>query len=167
MLEATANLKHKLLMEIMYASGLRVSEAIKLKIKDIDLAEGIIRVNLGKEKKDRQTILSKRAIEDLKTFLETREDDNQYLFTGAQNKGYLSTRSAQKIVLQAAKLAGIKKDISCHNLRHSFATHLLEKGVDIRYIQKLLGHKRLETTQLYTQVSTQKLKEISSPLDDL
>jgi len=103
----------------------------------------------------------------LKTFLETREDDNQYLFTGAQNKGYLSTRSAQKIVLQAAKLAGIKKDISCNNLRHSFATHLLEKGVDIRYIQKLLGHKRLETTQLYTQVSTQKLKEISSPLDDL
>ena len=80
MLEATANLKHKLLMEIMYGSGLRVSEIIKLKIKDIDLAEGIIRVNLGKGKKDRQTILSKRAIEDLKTFLETREDDiNIYL----------------------------------------------------------------------------------------
>jgi len=122
---------------------------------------------LSKGKKDRQTILSKRAIEDLKKFLETRKDDNQYLFTGAQNKSHLSTRSAQKIVLQAAKLAGIKKDISCHGLRHSFATHLLEKGVDIRYIQKLLGHKRLETTQIYTQVSTQKLKEISSPLDDL
>ncbi|MCI2425886.1 tyrosine-type recombinase/integrase [Candidatus Acetothermia bacterium] len=167
MLEVTKNLKHKLLMEIMYASGLRVSEVIKLKMKNIDLEEGIIRVNLAKGEKDRQTILSKRAIEDLKTFLETRKDDNQYLFTGAQNKGHLSTRSAQKIVLQAAKLAGIKKDISCHNLRHSFATHLLEKGVDIRYIQKLLGHKRLETTQIYTQVSTQKLKEIGSPLDDL
>ncbi|MDI6883506.1 MAG: tyrosine-type recombinase/integrase [Patescibacteria group bacterium] len=94
-------------------------------------------------------------------------DENPYVFPGAQNKSYLSTRSAQKIVFQAAKLAGIKKDISCHNLRHNFATHLLEKGVDIRYIQKLLGHKRLETTQIYTQVSTQKLKEIGSPLDDL
>jgi len=89
------------------------------------------------------------------------------VFPGAQDKGYLSARSVQKIVLRAAKLAGIKKDISCHNLRHSFATHLLEKGVDIRYIQKLLGHKRLETTQIYTKVSTQKLKEIGSPLDDL
>jgi site-specific recombinase XerD len=132
MLEVIKNLKHKLLMEIMHASGLRVSEIIKLKINDVDLEKGIIRVNLGKGKKDRQTILSKRVIEDLKTFLETRKDDNQYLFTGAQNKGHLSTRSAQKIVLQAAKLAGIKKDISCHSLRHSFATHLLEKGVDIR-----------------------------------
>jgi len=167
MLEVTKNLKHKLLMEIMYASGLRVSEVIKLKISDIDLEEGIIRVNLGKGKKDRQTILSKRAIEDLKTFVGTKKDNNQYLFTGAQNKGHLSTRSAQKIVLQTAKLAGIKKDVSCHSLRHSFATHLLEKGVDIRYIQKLLGHRRLETTQIYTQVSTQKLKEIESPLDDL
>lgn len=167
MLEATKNLKHKLLMEIMYASGLRVSEVIKLKIPDIDLEEEIIRVNLAKGRKDRQTILSKRAIEDLKKLLETKEDDNQYLFTGAQNESHLSTRSAQKIVLQAAKLAGIKKDVSCHSLRHSFATHLLEKGVDIRYIQKLLGHKRLETTQIYTQVSTQKLKEIGSPLDDL
>ena len=167
MLEAIKNLKHKLLMEIIYASGLRVSEVIKLKINDIDSEEGIIRVNLGKGKKDRQTILSKRAIEDLKNFLETRKDNNQYLFAGAQNEGHLSTRSAQKIVLQAAKSAGIKKDVSCHSLRHSFATHLLEKGVDIRYIQKLLGHKRLETTQIYTRVSTQKLKEIGSPLDDL
>lgn len=167
MLEVTKNLKHKLLMEIMYASGLRVSEVVKLEIKNIDLVEGIIRVNLGKGKKDRQTILSKRAIEDLKNFLETKKDNNRYLFTGTQNKGHLSTRSAQKIVLQAAKLAGIKKNVSCHSLRHSFATHLLEKGVDIRYIQKLLGHKRLETTQIYTQVSTQKLKEIGSPLDDL
>jgi site-specific recombinase XerD len=167
MLEVTENLKHKLLMEIMYASGLRVSEIIKLKIKDIDLEEGIIRVNLGKGKKDRQTILSKRAIEDLKMYLQKRNDNNPYVFPGAQNKGHLSTRSVQKIVLRTAKLAGIKKDISCHSLRHSFATHLLEKGVDIRYIQKLLGHKRLETTQIYTKVSTQKLKEIESPLDDL
>ena len=167
MLEVTANLKHKLLMEIMYASGVRVSEIIKLKIKDIDLEEGIIRVNLGKGKKDRQTILSKRAIGDLKTYLQKRNDNNAYVFPGTQNKGHLSTRSVQKIVLQAAKLAGIKKDISCHGLRHSFATHLLEKGIDIRYIQKLLGHKRLETTQIYIKVSTQKLKEIGSPLDDL
>jgi len=136
-LEVTKNLKHKLLMEITYASGLRVSEIIKLKINDIDSEEGIIRVNLDKGEKDRQTILSKRAIEDLKNFLETRKDDNQYLFTGAQNKGHLSTRSAQKIVLQAAKLAGIKKDISCHSLRHSFATHLLEKGVDINKLSRL------------------------------
>jgi len=97
MLEATANLKHKLLMEIVYASGLRVSEVIKLKIKDIDLAEGIIRVNLGKGKKDRQTILSKITIEDLKTFLETREDDNQYLFTGAQNKGHYLQDQPRKL----------------------------------------------------------------------
>ncbi|MCP2605273.1 tyrosine-type recombinase/integrase, partial [Candidatus Aminicenantes bacterium AH-873-B07] len=129
MLEVTENLKHKLLMEIMYASGLRVSEIIKLKIKDIDLEEGIIRVNLGKGKKDRQTILSKRAIEDLKMYLQKRNDNNPYVFPGAQNKGHLSTRSVQKIVLRTAKLAGIKKDISCHSLRHSFATHLLEKGV--------------------------------------
>jgi site-specific recombinase XerD len=86
MLEATKNLKHKLLMEIMYASGLRVSEVIKLKIPDIDLEEGIIGVNLAKGKKDRQTILSKRVIEDLKIYLQERSDDNPYLFTGAQNK---------------------------------------------------------------------------------
>jgi len=134
-----------------------------LKINDIDLKEGIIRVNLSKGKKDRQTILSKRAIKDLKTFL-GQKNNNQYLFTGTQNQGHLSTRSVQKIVLQVAKLARIKKDVSSHSLRHSFATHLLKKGVDIR---KLLGHKRLETTRIYTQVSTQKLKEIGSPLDDL
>jgi site-specific recombinase XerD len=134
-----------------------------LKINDIDLKEGIIRVNLSKGKKDRQTILSKKAIKDLKTFL-GQKNNNQYLFTGNQNQGHLSTRSVQKIVLQVAKLARIKKDVSSHSLRYSFATHLLKKGVDIR---KLLGHKRLETTRIYTQVSTQKLKEIGSPLDDL
>jgi site-specific recombinase XerD len=93
----------------MYASGLRVSEIIKLKIKDIDLEEGIIRVNLGKGKKDRQTILSKRAIEDLKMYLQKRNDDDPYVFPRAQNKSHLSSRSVQKIVLRAAELADIKK----------------------------------------------------------
>ena len=109
MLEVTENLKHKLLMEIMYASGLRVSEIIKLKIKDIDLEEGIIRVNLGKGKKDRQTILSKRAIEDLKMYLQKRNDNNLYVFPGAQNKGYLSTRSVQKNCFASSKISRHQK----------------------------------------------------------
>lgn len=167
MIETTANPKHKLLVKLMYASGLRVGEAVRLKTEHLNLDEGTILVKMGKGKKDRVTPLSKNLIVEIKDNLSERKDDSTYLFPGAKERSHLSERSAQKIVERAAKFSRIKKNVSCHALRHSFATHLLESGVDIRIIQKLLGHKRITATEIYTQISTQTIKNVKSPLEDL
>lgn len=167
MIEATINTKHKLLIKFVYSTGVRVSELVRIKTEDVDLDKKIVHIRQGKGKKDRISILSNNLVEELKIYLSSRKDLNRYLFPGARKVYHLSTRSAQKIVKKAAKIAGIKKGVSCHTLRHSFATHLFENGVDIRYIQKLLGHKRLDTTQVYTRVSTQQLEGIENPLDYL
>lgn len=164
MISFTSNQKHKFLISLMYAAGLRVSEAIKIKMRDIDLDRKIIRVYQGKGKKDRYTILAEKLLPILKQQMKLKQPNN-YLFTGADGDGHLTMMSAEKIVKKAAHLAGIYKNVSCHTLRHSFATHLLEQGTDIRYIQELLGHKNLETTQIYTKVTSQSLKNIKSPLD--
>ncbi len=166
MISATVNPKHKFLISLMYAAGLRVSEAIKIKMRDIDLQRKMLRVYQGKGQKDRYTMLAEKLLPTLKQQMELKQPDD-YLFTGAGGEGHLTTMSAEKIVKKAARLAGIYKNISCHTIRHSFATHLLEQGTDIRYIQELLGHKRLETTQIYTKVTSQNLKNIKSPLDNL
>lgn len=164
-LSSISNRKHKLILALIYASGLRISEVVKLRIKDIDFNRGLIIIKQSKGNKDRQTILPIKLIKHLKELIDG-DDFNKYVFkNNRENK--LSTRTIQKIFENALKNAKIKKSATCHSLRHSFATHLLEKGTNIRYIQELLGHKRLETTQIYTKVINQKLKEIRSPLDNL
>jgi len=167
LLDATKNPKHNLLIKMLYSSGLRVSECVNLKVDDLDLEERFGTVRSGKGKKDRNIILSKDLINDLKTYLGLRPltNDNGYIFH-VKGKS-LGVRQAQKIVTNAAKKAEIKKRVFCHALRSSFATHLLESGTDIRVIQELLGHANLATTQRYTLVSREQLRKVKSPLDEL
>ncbi|MDP3916742.1 MAG: tyrosine-type recombinase/integrase [Nanoarchaeota archaeon] len=165
LLDAPKNTKHRLLIELLYSSGLRVSEAVKLKVNDLDLHEKMGIVRSGKGKKDRNIILSNGFIGNLKNYLKNRKHDSDYIFNSY--KGHITTRMAQKIVNEAAVESGIKKRIFCHALRSSFATHLLETGTDIRIIQELLGHSDISTTQRYTKVSTEQLKKVQSPMDNL
>ena len=157
------NVKHKLILAMMYSSGLRVSEVINVRVGDLDFENNILKVKLAKGVKDRITILSKKIVRILKKYVKNKETGD-YVFESVRG-AKLSERSVQKIFTQALKKSEIKKKASCHSLRHSFATHLLESGTDIRYIQELLGHKRLETTQIYTKVANNKLKNIKNPLD--
>ncbi len=158
--------KSKLMVSLMYACGMRVSELTNLKIRDLDFEERIGHMRQAKGKKDRIFNIPYFLFKDLKRQSEKQRSKNQeYLFTGP--KGKLSSRNLQKIVSRAAQRADIKKDVHCHTLRHSFATHLLENDVDIRYIQALLGHSSIATTELYTHISTKKIKQIKSPIDTL
>lgn len=164
-LHTTRNKKHKLLIELLYGSGLRVSEAVKLKINDLNLNEKINIIRGGKGKKDRRILLPDNLRKKLNSYFKRRKDRNPFIFP--YRESHISTRQAQRIVKNAALRAGIKKNVFCHALRASFATHLINSGVDIRDIQVLLGHKRISTTQIYTEVSTERLKDIKSPLDNL
>jgi len=158
--------KSKLMVSLMYACGMRVSELTNLKIEDLDFEERIGHMRQAKGKKDRIFNIPDFLFRDLKKQAERQKvRDQEYLFTGP--KGKLSSRNLQKIVSRAAQRADIKKDVHCHTLRHSFATHLLENDIDIRKIQELLGHADLSTTQIYTHVSTEELKKIKSPIDTL
>lgn len=157
------NLKHKLILSVMYAGGLRVSEVINLKIGDVDLENKTLAILKGKGRKDRITILPEKIIPQLKLIIEAC-DTSDYLFPSNRG-GKLTSRSVQKIFQEALKKSKIKKTAGCHSLRHSFATHLLESSVDIRYIQELLGHSNLKTTQIYTRVAKHNLTKIKSPLD--
>jgi site-specific recombinase XerD len=158
--------KSKLMVSLMYATGLRVSELVSLKINDFDFNEKTGFVRQGKGKKDRIFNIPSFLLEELKEHVENQlKLKNEFLFTG--NNGKLTERNLQKIVSLAAKRAGIKKSVHCHTLRHSFATHLLENGTDIRSIQILLGHSSIATTELYTHISQEKLKSIKSPIDSL
>ena len=159
------NAKHKLCLALMYSAGLRISEIVKLKVKDLDFDNQILWVRGGKGNKDRQTLLPKILMNVLKRYTQN-SSLNAYVFESNRG-GILTQRSIQKIFHNSLKKSEINKNATCHSLRHSFATHLLEAGTDIRYIQELLGHKRLETTQIYTKVATNKLKDINSPLDNL
>lgn len=163
MINFTTNPKHKFLISLLYAAGLRVSEAIKIKMRDFDLDRKMLLVFQGEGRKDRYTLLSDKLQTVLKQQMKLKKPTD-YLFSGAGGQGHLAPMSAEKIVKVAAQKAGVAKNVSCHTLRHSFATHLLEQGTDIRYIQELLGHKRLETTQIYTQVTNPQLENIKSPL---
>jgi len=163
MIDVTTNLKHKILIEMLYGAGLRVGECLRLKTEHLDLdnKRGIIR--RGKGRKDRYFILPDKVVEDIKRFLKDRRDSNPYLFD--DHKGHLCVRSSQQIIKKAAKKAGINKRVFCHALRSSFATHLIENGVDIHKVQKLLGHQRISTTTMYIKTSSMFLDEIKSPLD--
>jgi len=165
LLEATQNLKHQLLLSLMYGSGLRVSEAVSLKIAQLDCLGRKILVKSGKGAKDRLTLLSKKSIDLLNRYWPLLPGNQTYLFAGVGHQGHLTSRSAEKIFKQALNRAGIKKSAGCHSLRHSFATHLLEKGTELNVIQKLLGHENIKTTQIYARVSDKITAEIPSPLD--
>jgi len=161
-----SNIKHKAILMLIYSAGLRVSEVVKLKAEDIDAERRLIHVKGAKGRKDRYTILSDVALVALKDYLEEYKPE-KWLFSGAKPNKYISTRTVQAIFEQAKEKADIKKEVSVHCLRHSFATHLLESGVDLRYIQELLGHKSSKTTEIYTHVSNKNLRAIKSPLDNL
>ncbi len=164
-LNTIQNLKHKMILTLIYSSGLRISETIQLKIKDIDSNRMQIRIEQSKGKKDRYTLLSPKALNMLrKYYVEYKPID--YLFEGQDTPMY-SARSIQQILKAACQKAGIKKNVSVHTLRHSFATHLLENGTDLRYIQLLLGHESSKTTELYTHLTTKGFDQIKSPLDTL
>ena len=163
-IESTQNLKHKAILMVTYSSGLRVSETAALKMGDIDSKRMQIRVTQGKGKKDRYTILSKITLNILRDYYKIHRPVN-WLFPGIPHEKALSSRSIQRIFETAKDKAGIKKSVSIHALRHSFATHLLESGTDIHYIQQLLGHSCIKTTSVYIHISRKDLIKIVSPLD--
>jgi len=158
--------KSKLMISMIYACGFRVSELINLKINDLNFEEMIGYVRQAKGRKDRIFNIPVFLLKSLKKQAKKQTENNQkYLFSGPKEK--LTDRNLQKIIRNSAKKANIQKKVSPHTLRHSFATHLLENGTDIRKIQELLGHADLSTTQIYTHISTEELKKIKSPIDNL
>ncbi|HZH66350.1 MAG TPA: site-specific integrase [Flavisolibacter sp.] len=165
LIKTTQNLKHRALLMTAYSAGLRVSELVNLKIYDVDSKRMTIHVREGKGKKDRMVPLSKLLLEVLREYYKVYRPKD-YLFEGERGGPY-STRSAQIVLHQAKNKVGIHKKGSIHSLRHSYATHLLEGGTDIRYIQCFLGHNNLKTTMRYTHVSRVKVETIGSPLDKL
>ena len=164
--DASSSKKSLLMMKLLYSTGLRVSECVNLKISDLELDEGVGWVRGGKGDKDRAIFFPESLSNELKKYILTLSENELHLFPGGHN-GHLSTRNIQKIINLAAKKAGISKNVTAHKLRHSFATHNLDKGVDIRIIQELLGHSDLSTTQIYTHVSKEQLKKEKNVLDEL
>ncbi|WP_397586831.1 tyrosine-type recombinase/integrase [Sphingobium fuliginis] len=172
LLQAAPGIKYKAALGVAYGAGLRVSEVAHLKVDDIDSKRMLIRVEQGKGGKDRNAMLSPQLLELLRMWwCEGRKRGvlipHGWLFPGQTVTDPISTRQLHRAVQEAAEVAGIRKRVSPHTLRHSFATHLLEQDVDIRVIQVLLGHSKLETTALYTKVSTRTIHAVSSPLDQL
>ena len=167
LLSTTTNPKHLLLLKLIYSCGLRVSEAVSIKVTDLDLPARTLHIRCGKGKQDRIVPIPLTLMPELEDFIEPM-NRNPYLFKSRPDKrSHLTINAVQRIVKNISKKANIKKPVHPHTLRHSFATHLLDQGTDIRFIQALLGHKRITTTELYTQVSAVSLKGISNPLDGL
>jgi len=160
-----SNIKHKAILYLIYSGGLRLSEVVNLKITDIDSKRNLILIRESKGKKDRTTLLSQALLELLRDYYREYKPEN-YLFEGQKREQY-SVRSVQNIFRMALSKSGIKKHATVHTLRHSFATHLLERGTDLRYIQELLGHANSKTTEIYTHITKKGLDKIVSPLDNL
>lgn len=165
-IDATNNIKHRCILSLLYSSGLRRQELLNLKIEDINSERMTILVRSGKGKKDRQTILSPKVLEDLRLYYKQWKPQT-YLFEGVKNGQPYSRASVANLLKNATSRAGIHKKVTPHMLRHSFATHLLEAGTDLRYIQTLLGHNSSRTTEIYTEVSNHHLQKIKSPFDSL
>ena len=159
----TQNLKHRCILTLLYSAGLRKQELLNLKITDIDSKRMFIQINGGKGKKDRVTVLSQKCLNELRKYFKAYKPEC-YLFEGSPGQPYNPT-SVSRILSRSARIAGIRKRVTPHMLRHSFATHLLEAGTDIRYIQTLLDHNSIKTTEVYTRVSLGHMQEIKSPLD--
>lgn len=158
-----SNKKHSLIIALAYGAGLRVSEVINLRVGDINLAELTIHLKNAKGAKDRITILPQSLQDDLMA-LTVNKHSVDYLFVSNADGHKLTERTLQLVFSRAVKKAGVKKAATFHSLRHSFATHLLENGTDVRYVQELLGHANIRTTQIYTKVTNPQLKHIKSPL---
>lgn len=165
MIKVTTNIKHRLIIMFGYSSGLRLNEIISVRLSDIDRERLQLKVNQSKGRKDRYTILSGKLLSVLDVYLDEYAPDD-LIFTGVGGKAY-SDKSVQEVVKNAAKKAGLIKDVTPKTLRHSFATHLLENGVDLRYIQELLGHSSSKTTEIYTHITTKGFDKIKSPMDGL
>ena len=163
LIETTQNLKHRTLLQVIYSGGLRLSEAVALKPPDIDSDRMVIRVR-GKGAKERETLLAHRALKALRNYCRLYHPVD-WLFPGQKPATALVGRTVQKVFEQACQRADIRKGATPHSLRHSFATHLLDSGVDITFVQQLLGHKSLQTTAIYLHVTTRSLSRIRSPLD--
>lgn len=161
-LESTRNAKHKLLLALAYGAGLRVSEVVSLQVQDLDLEELTVHIKQAKGQKDRISVMPESLIDSLKNLVAGKAG-NDFVFA-SERGGKLTTRTAQKVFENSLRDSGVKKDATFHSLRHSFATHLLENGTDVRYVQELLGHSNIRTTQVYTQVTNPQLKNIRSPL---
>lgn len=161
--KSSENIKHRCIIKLLYGSGLRLSELLHLKVTDIDSESMIIHIKNSKGNKDRVVMLSKSLLEELRIYF-IKHNPLDYLFEG-QSGGMYSPKSVQVIVKNASSKAGIKKKVTPHTLRHSFATHLLEAGTDIRFIQQLLGHGSIKTTEIYTHIADVTKSKIKSPLD--
>ena len=172
LIAAAGSVKNQTALAVAYGAGLRVSEVVALKISDIDSGRMALRIEQGKGGKDRYAMLSPVLLERLRAWWRLARADGKmldggWLFPGQNPINPLSTRQLNRAIHAAAKAAHLDKRVTMHTLRHSFATHLLEQKVDIRVIQVLLGHKKLETTALYAQVATEVLREVVSPLETL
>ena len=172
LLDATASLKYRCALSIAYGCGLRASEVVSLKVADIDSSRMVIRVEQGKGRKDRYAMLSEPLLELLRSWWREGKEKGVmlpggWLFPGQNPVNHLSTRQLNRVFHLACEEAGIDKPVNLHSLRHSFATHLLEDKVDIRVIQVLLGHKKLDTTAGYSRVDARTLRSVKSPLDRL
>jgi integrase/recombinase XerD len=173
LLAVASNLKVRTLLSLGYGCGLRAGEVVRLKVKHVDSAQKIIRVEQSKGRKDRNVMLSPETLDLLRQWWKarpTRSDagtpmEERWLFPGNRRGKPMTTRQLSRLFHEAADAAGIKKAVTLHALRHSFATHLLERGTDIRIIQALLGHDKLDTTARYTRVATGMIAGIESPLD--
>jgi len=165
LLSSVANLKHKTILSLIYSGGLRISEAINLKIEDIDSHRNLIHIHAGKGKKDRTTLLSPKILILLRKYYKQYKP-KLYLFEG-QNGGKYSAKSIQNVFKRTLQKSNIAKPATVHTLRHSFATHLLEHGTDLRYIQELLGHNSSKTTEIYTHITKKGLNGIQSPLENI
>ena len=166
LLNAAPGLKYKAALSVAYGAGLRATEVISLKVSDIDSKRMIIRVEQGKGRKDRYVMLSPHLLELLRAWWRAARPQG-WLFPGRDRVQPMTTRQLNRACHAAAQMAGIDKRVSLHTLRHSFATHLLERNVDIRVIQVLLGHAKLDTTALYARVATKTIREVMSPLEHI
>lgn len=165
-LNAHSNIKHKMMLSLIYSCGLRCGELLALQPVHIDSKRNLVLLKNSKGKKDRIAPLSPKILEMLREYYTVCKPSN-YLFEGQIKGQPYDARSLQQVLKQALKKVGIAKPVSLHWLRHSFATHLLESGTDLRYIQELLGHNSSKTTEIYTHVSTKSIQQIKSPFDDL
>jgi site-specific recombinase XerD len=173
LLAVAGSLKARIMLSLGYGCGLRAGEVVRLKVKHIDTAQKIIRVEQGKGRKDRQVMLSRKTLDLLRQWWKVRPArrdaglpaEERFLFPGRKGGEPMSTRQLNRLFHKAVEAAGIKKHVTLHGLRHSFATHLLERGTHIRTLQALLGHSKLETTARYAHVATGMIAAVESPLD--
>jgi integrase/recombinase XerD len=163
---AISNVKHRIILTTIYATGVRVSEALRLKVTDIDSSRMVVRIEQGKGRKDRYVMLSPILLSILREYWKIARP-KIWLFQHHTLEKPLTTSTIREVVRKARKSSGLRKTVRSHDLRHAFATHLMEKGVNIRIIQTLLGHRSLRSTEIYTHVSKTYLQDTKSPLDDL